>query len=295
MEMMYSNIKKCNQRTVALFEQCVLNALDFGITTEVKNLKAKSDLILKLRNQKREFIEATMPIAVVELINIIYSSQLKKIKKGNLELIDKTIAQQRSCFKILCNGKLDENYYCNSCFTTFCKDCEKTLPNNHQCSQDDLESLAFISNLVKCPKCKFPVIKSEGCNDITCSVCRTNFYYVTGELSRHGNHTANEPSTVIKSNVDTLYKRYSSSYPRLGNIFIQLDNLKPKRTAYNTLVSFLKNETQDIKLLNEHYEKYVIYKYKTTRYTRVIDEIEELHTTNKITHRNLNNYIQILH
>ena len=60
---------------------------------------------------------------------------------------------------------------------------------------------------MKCPGCKIPIQKSEGCNGMTCANCKTTFDYRTGSLSDHG--SSNRPVTLqTKKIFDFEFKDY---------------------------------------------------------------------------------------
>lgn len=96
---------------------------------------------------------------------------------------------------------------CDKCTYVFCPDCREAYHPQRACGSGDqdvdrkrvqqqlacaskskrlqlmeeLESLKLIqSSAMPCPKCKVAVHRTEGCNHMNCSVCRTHFCYRCG-------------------------------------------------------------------------------------------------------------------
>ena len=66
-----------------------------------------------------------------------------------------------------------------------CQLCEKPLLEAE--SADEIEDWLKESKAMKCPKCKFYVEKTEGCNHMTCK-CSTEFCYLCGIVFGHCEH-----------------------------------------------------------------------------------------------------------
>jgi hypothetical protein len=84
------------------------------------------------------------------------------------------------------NGYLE----CNKCLTHYCIKCRKTLEKDHECKQEDVESIEFIKeNSRECPCCGTIIQKSRGCNHMFCTICHTGFCYRTGRILRDSEQT----------------------------------------------------------------------------------------------------------
>ena len=67
----------------------------------------------------------------------------------------------------------------------------------------------MIEAMVKCPSCGVNVEKGEGCDAITCAVCKTNFWYTTREKGVAGNHGKFVDVRLISSRkVSTEYREW---------------------------------------------------------------------------------------
>ncbi len=151
-------------------------------------------------NEKLEFIGSNFPLAIKFIIEKVFPKNVKKIIRDNKSYIGKIRCPNEHC----AFGILGESNKCLLCLKRYCPKCLVEINGLHKCNPQDLESIEFIKNLVKCPSCKFPVLKSFGCNAITCSICRTNFSYINGKVCCLGNHTEKEPRTELKTSTKNL-------------------------------------------------------------------------------------------
>jgi hypothetical protein len=86
--------------------------------------------------------------------------------------------------------------YCSLCKKHTCIECNATVtcptdvapvkgdtPAGHKCDPEARRTLAEIRKHAKpCPKCGVYISKTEGCNDMFCSLCNTAFRYDTGVI-----------------------------------------------------------------------------------------------------------------
>ena len=151
--------------------------------------------IEKVRMDKIDFINKKFPIAIKLLIDqTSYAKKLKIIEKNNSNFLKRAQdSLKQKCYTNLCHGFINEKNICNLCEKEFCKDCESQIKKNeiHTCKKEDVESVLFIKSIIKCPNCNVSITKSDGCNDMTCAVCNTNFIYTNGQISGGGNHGKN--------------------------------------------------------------------------------------------------------
>lgn len=234
------------------------------------------DALIKIQNQEKfkqkiikeriEFVRDNYPVAIKKVIDLAFSKQLKKINKNNKKEIYNIL--NKKCLNEVCKkGMLFElngdTWKCNLCDDSFCMKCEQISKTNHTCKKDDLESISLRDSFVKCPKCKLPVVKSEGCNDITCSICKTRFDYITGEIGGGGNHT--NTSLTLKNptayRLSQLYhKKYSSTVITLLARIESLEPIKVMDIASITKM-IIKIDIKENKELENHIsKKYMLYK-----------------------------------
>jgi len=279
-----------------LYENVCSNYLVNFTKPQVEERNKYEVVINKIRNEKINFVKNTFNPAILNVLTIAYDKEIKKVNKNNVNLFEKMLTG-RKCIGFMCKGIMELKngvYSCYICKVDFCKECEKQKKEYHTCNQEDLESVKFVSDLVKCPTCKFPVIKSIGCNSITCAVCRTNFDYVTGEKSASGNHTKDAPLTVREHN--TLYEIYADNYKENKEIlesFIEIDAFMPKMMDTNTLVKYIHSvgtyENFDKKtkqMLTAKYSRYLRTCMQTKKYRKEIMKIKLAHES-KVLNENI--------
>ncbi len=92
-----------------------------------------------------------------------------------------------SCITDNCKGLITSTYKCSLCNTNYCKDCRIIKIDNHQCKKEDLDTVQYLKKETKpCPKCKVPISKKDGCNQMWCVGCHTPFDWVSGQIITRG-------------------------------------------------------------------------------------------------------------
>jgi len=95
-----------------------------------------------------------------------------------------------------CRGFLSTSYKCGTCEKHTCSDCLEvlgladditleTLKAGHTCKPENIESAKTIKKETRpCPKCGARIFKSEGCNQMWCTVegCNTAFDWNSGHI-----------------------------------------------------------------------------------------------------------------
>lgn len=155
-------------------------------TSDIETHSKNKAIVALLKEEKMKFVVEQMPKAVQKVAQLAFMHRLKKVQK--IQTGRNANRVSRTCINLVCNGFLDETFKCTKCNTQFCKECEEEKSDGHVCDANVLESIKTINGMVSCPSCKTKIEKSEGCMAITCAVCKTNFWYNTGEKGDHGNH-----------------------------------------------------------------------------------------------------------
>lgn len=94
-----------------------------------------------------------------------------------------------SCAKPDCRGYIcSTSGMCCICSTTYCKRCIEEKLDDHECNEDVLASVQLVRESCKpCPKCRAPIQKIYGCNDMFCTSCSTAFCWRTLKIHQTGN------------------------------------------------------------------------------------------------------------
>ncbi len=205
---------------------------------------------------------------------------------------------------LCCPGKLDDSTNtCVVCNTTFCEFCEcpkhANANANHVCVQENIDSVEFVKTLIRCPNlnCRLPVIRSWGCNFITCSVCKTNFDYTTGHKTTDGNHQ--HVSTVLNTTIKAS-ERFGHDNNIQTQLLVDIDRLVPNTPSLARIISVLSsvyNKATEQTALNKssnnlqiakEYEVYTQNQHAYKTYYRALVTIGDHHdkktlTTNVLT------------
>jgi hypothetical protein len=243
-----SDLKGISSKSLELYYKSCLDVFLKENGNDLEKELQEIQLLKKYREERQQFLQQSFPEAIGLMASIAFKSKLKRLDTQKSKVL-KTIPKMRACMNSTCSGYLNEDLICTICECKFCKQCEKVLTNKHQCKQEDLDCVQFVNQLVKCPGCHLPVFKNQGCNNITCSNCGTNFLYTTGEEGGSGSH-----NTKLTVNVEQRYKLsklYKDKIPEsCRKYIIELESLEPKMVDKNTMLLPVKKyiDTKDIKM-----------------------------------------------
>lgn len=290
-EILYSEVKKFNNTELSQkYAKLCVNHLKNSNIDDIMSETNHKIIIEKLRKERHDFIKKQYPIAISYVIENALKSKLNRIDKKNKEHIKNAIKNtNKKCPNIMCySGILDVDFTCLSCTQKFCKKCEAKLKDDspvHICKEEDLETIKMVEQFVKCPKCKLPVVRSYGCNHITCSICKTNFDYVTGKLASAGNHS-NDTLVLRKYVRPSVIISKECEDSEILNYLRKIENKEPENYSFSNVLLLLKkyiNEPpttiEEINKLEntiaEKYEMYKISQKKKKEYHKYIILIQE--------------------
>lgn len=82
-----------------------------------------------------------------------------------------------------CFGSLNEsNFSCDLCSKQYCRRCHEEASGTHECKKQDIESVEEIEkNTTQCPQCHTRIFRTEGCNQMWCTICKVFFDYRTSK------------------------------------------------------------------------------------------------------------------
>ena len=289
---LYSEIKKLSRECMAMYTNACFEYFMHGNKKTIDDTLNHAAIIEKVRQDRTKFIKAKFPTAIAMTIEFALASKLRRITvKNRTHAQTMLLKLNQKCMNLFCPGKLEnDTNVCTTCDTKFCKECECIVQNNsHICRKEDIESVKFVQTLIRCPNkdCALPVIRSYGCNFITCSVCKTKFDYTTGLPSDQGNHQ-NDTTIVNKSMKPS--ERYCMDYPL--EIIEMLCDLEAKFPNTVTIESIIRILTDVVKLrttdgdtcqvrksnIAKHYEKYVVAQHRMKQYYKALAAVEDHHT-----------------
>lgn len=128
------------------------------------------------------------------------------------------------CQKGDCNGMLNEQYLCELCNTTTCKNCLEPKQENHTCNPQTVETAKMIRKESKpCPKCGVRISKIDGCDQMWCVECKTAFSWKTGEIETRNIH--NPHYFQFLRETGAIVQRNPQGGPQCRDIYIRHDAL----------------------------------------------------------------------
>jgi hypothetical protein len=155
------------------------------------------EIVRRLREERIRFVQTAFPPSIALVARVALRSKMRAIDARNRKKTKQALeAARRPCMRATCTGFLergDDVLRCLRCESAFCARCERDLKDGggeHTCAQNDLDSMELVNAMVKCPGCRLPVFKNQGCDSITCANCGANFSYTTGERGGHGSSNA---------------------------------------------------------------------------------------------------------
>jgi hypothetical protein len=275
---------KCNyiyprKHDIKNYDIAILHSLT-NENQEIVSKIVENDLILnKLRNERKVFIDNNFPVAISRVANIIMKQKLMKIEKQKKDKITQIINNsKKKCMNFTCTGYLDDRFKCITCSTQFCNICEMIKKDNHICDTNNIETINIINSMIKCPQCKIPILKSEGCNDMTCTSCNTNFFYDTGTQGGHGNNHNETINITVNASLSKYFHEYlyENDLLDLINKFETFEIKSPNNESVIKLLSTYMYELKTTNINNVEkfaeqisiaYNKYLKKFYSNKKYT----------------------------
>lgn len=81
-----------------------------------------------------------------------------------------------------CRGFI-ETGQCGTCHIKCCLACREQLSSKHVCQKENIQSIALlIKDSRPCPRCCVMIHKTEGCDHMFCTNCRTHFNWPDGKV-----------------------------------------------------------------------------------------------------------------
>ena len=148
------------------FFQCLKIWIESDITS--KNPKIRCPSLNCLR--KGSLLE------LKDIEKLVSNDNLEKHKSTLMDLEVSKSQNMVWCPKPDCNTACNfphqsNNAVCPTCFNDFCIKCLKDWHFGSPCQLEDLTDL----NVKNCPTCSIPIHRTEGCDAMFCSRCRTSF------------------------------------------------------------------------------------------------------------------------
>lgn len=259
-------VRLCPKKELGKYDHIVLKEATLSVDNFDRHLTEKQNILVNFRVEKAMFMK-TLPKGFVFVLNMSMKDKVKRLEQKMLKKVRTLSDSITTCKKLLCPGILDKNGQCRICETIFCVECELEKKNGdeHKCDQGDLDTVKLVKQIIECPNCKVKITRSYGCNFITCSICKTNFHYVTGQRTSVGtdhpqhlvikNKTLSDmiPEPEFKDILDTLSEQEPKQFKLsrndltkepsiLGKLFVKQSESIKKSKAYFTTIRNIEKE-----------------------------------------------------
>ena len=170
------------------------SCMEVYLPIETKHRTLKTDLQQQLAEARKVHKESAIYTSF-EKLKETYTSRTTTTNKELIQsfgyemptaeapLVEKR-AFIKACPATDCRGFLSTQWKCGICDVKVCNKCHDPitiLP--HLCDEDKVASIALIAAEAKpCPKCGVMISRSQGCNQMFCTECKTAFSWTTGTI-----------------------------------------------------------------------------------------------------------------
>lgn len=135
--------------------------------------------ILRRREFDKKIKEYTSEICN---INMKISNLTEEYKRDMQKIQNKKFTIRR-CIKDSCRGYLSNDWICGLCETQCCSQCHFEMESDHVCNAENIKTAKVINeNGRPCPNCSTIIFKSDGCDQMYCTICKTPFSWTTGKI-----------------------------------------------------------------------------------------------------------------
>lgn len=159
-----------------------------------------------LWEREQALLPATQPLVERRKQSIAFKTEMKKILQEISKLNDQYNALQQSLYALesntnntsyvtfvrkcpneICKGFVNNNWKCNLCDMYSCSHCHEMKGpfqnSEHSCKTENVETAKLLQKDTRpCPKCRVPIFKIDGCDQMWCTQCHTAFSWRTGKL-----------------------------------------------------------------------------------------------------------------
>lgn len=290
-----------SEKHLKVYKKAIFSYYEQVKDGEVEHQLTRLNLLEQMQNDRIDFIKQNFPRGVYKVAMLAIPHKVKDIKriKEMIGRLEDGRSYFISCRVTGCDGALDQKLVCNLCTARFCGDCDQLIGSTgqHECKKEDLESATELRKIIKCPKCRAPIVKSEGCNGMTCAKCKTVFDYATGEKANHGSSNfkvKDEIPSFFDSISDLVLK---SRKPKLfGRLIREIESEKPPAPSDQNIATTLFEVKsgvcevdEAVNIIAKYFEKYneelVVYRAYIAHLNEIENALREGNLTSTLLHR----------
>lgn len=262
-----------------LYTKCVLAELTATSGSEARGIIEQNQRLQQVRNKRLVTISSKFPIAISYLAQTVMVKKLRALEEGVVNKIkNESGVHRRFCMNLVCPGRLDQNFQCFACATRFCQDCEEKMEDNHRCKQEEIDSVNEKRNYIQCPQCHMSIVRSEGCDNMTCAHCGKMFNYVTGKEGGSGSHN----SAIVKQKQKRLLSEvYGPQIKREDamSLLLRIEGKAPPVSDFDVVTKALAAYIEAPSDLTANtvvakHNKYYINTIKNKLYQQIMNDLE---------------------
>lgn len=156
-----------------------------------------------------------------------------------------------------CSG-LVKNGRCGDCKKTICAKCREERLEEHECNEDQLETIKLLKRDTKpCPRCKVPIHKIDGCDQMFCTKCKTAFSWRTLNIQKGIIHNPHYHEYMAQLNAGNANLIIGANDPCGEELDKAMKEMNGKNKAYiaatqrNTITRAIKSNSFIPRVLNE--------------------------------------------
>jgi hypothetical protein len=170
---------------------------------------------------------------MTELLNKSIEERLKLdtdiLEKSDEEI--NNISTSFFCPLNMCSG-LVKNGRCGDCKKAVCAKCREERLDGHECNKQELETINLLKRDTKpCPRCKAPIHKIDGCDQMFCTKCKTAFSWRTLNIQRGLIHNPHYHEYMAQLNREGMNIQMGANDP-CGEALNKALNEMSKSNAY---------------------------------------------------------------
>lgn len=169
-----------------------IRTIEAEATADLPNLQEGARRLLNRERIDQEIISLKVELNKIKE-RIIMKQREKYRNERNQSVVSTASTPSRAslpCPDTGCHGIIIGSK-CGMCDTRYCMKCLKPAPNRdtsdetpdtHVCNEEDVGTVAMLRQTHPCPKCRQGIYKTEGCDQMWCTVCHTCFSWRTGNI-----------------------------------------------------------------------------------------------------------------
>ena len=105
------------------------------------------------------------------------------------------------CPKSICRGFVVRGA-CGVCNDTICVHCREVKNDTHTCDPDTVQNICSINTQCRsCPQCATMIYRTEGCNHMCCTACRSHFDWDSGRLLEASSNHHYDNAAAFATNI----------------------------------------------------------------------------------------------